>query len=95
MDHDSDPTAQVELFFILLAEGGFFHKLGKVSGKAMANRKPRLTREESLKAKIRKNLAEQEKLSAKVETLKLIEKQLKRRLMEEKRRIKESGGDQS
>ena len=48
-----------------------------------------------MKAKIRKNLAEQEKLSAKVETLKLIEKQLKRRLMEERRRIKESGGDQS
>ena len=44
------------------------------------------------------DLSEEEKIydrNTSVETLKLIEKQLKRRLMEEKRRIKESGGDQS
>lgn len=43
----------------------------------MAERKPRATKEESLKAKITSNLEQQAKLVAKIEALKAIENDLK------------------
>lgn len=46
----------------------------------MAERKPRATKEESLKAKIESNLEAQAKLIAKVEALKLAEKALRQEL---------------
>ena len=46
----------------------------------MAERKPRATKEESLKAKITSNLEQQAKLVAKIEALKAIENDLKQQL---------------
>ena len=46
----------------------------------MAERKPRATKEESLKAKITSNLEQQAKLVAKIEALKVIENDLKQQL---------------
>ncbi len=46
----------------------------------MAERKPRATKEESLKAKITSNLEQQAKLSEKIEALKAIENDLKQQL---------------
>ena len=46
----------------------------------MAERKPRATKEESLKAKITSNLEQQAKLAAKIEALKAIENDLKQQL---------------
>ncbi len=46
----------------------------------MAERKPRATKEESLKAKIESNLEQQAKLAAKIEVLKAVENDLKQQL---------------
>ena len=46
----------------------------------MAERKPRATKEESLKAKIASNLEQQAKLAEKIEALKAIENDLKQQL---------------
>ena len=46
----------------------------------MADRKPRATKEESLRAKIEKNLEDQAKMAARIEVLKLAEKDLKKKL---------------
>ncbi len=48
----------------------------------MAERKPRATKEESLKAKIESNLEAQAKLVAKVEALKIAEKALRQELVD-------------
>ena len=53
----------------------------------MAERKPRATKEESLKAKIESNLEAQAKLIAKVEALKLAEKALRQELADLKHEL--------
>ncbi len=52
----------------------------------MAERKPRATKEESLQAKIEKNLEDQAKLAEKMAALKLTEKTLKKELNDLKKK---------